>query len=61
MEFQKRNRKRDLEVVFLRENKKWIFKEIGEKYDITRVRARQLYMRMVRERERASKQMGIGA
>ena len=56
-----RNRRRDLEIVFLRENKKWIFKQIGERFNITRVRARQLYIRMARERERESKQMGIGA
>jgi hypothetical protein len=61
MEFQKRNRKRDLEIVFLRENKKWIFKEIAKKYGVTPARARQLYTRVVRERERANKHMGIGA
>jgi hypothetical protein len=61
MEFQKRNRRRDLEVVFLREKKKWIFKKIGERYGITPARARQLYTRVVRERDRASKKMGIGA
>jgi len=60
-ELKKRNHRRDLEIVFLRENKKWIFKKIAEKYGITRVRARQLYVRMVSERDRASTQMGIGA
>ena len=61
MELQKRNKRRDLEIVFLRENKKWIFKEIGDKYNISRVRARQLYIRMVRDRINVNKEMGIGA
>jgi hypothetical protein len=60
-ELKKRNHRRDLEIVFLRENKKWIFKKIGERFNITRVRARQLYVRMVSERDRANTQMGIGA
>ena len=61
MKLQVRDKRRDLEVVFLRENKKWIFPRIAEKYGITSARARQLYMRMVRERVHANKEMGIGA
>jgi len=56
-----RNRRRDLEIVFLRENKKWTYPQIAKRYDITKARARQLYLRMVRERLNVNKQMGIGA
>lgn len=56
-----RNKRRDLEIVFLRENKKWTYPKIAIKYNVTKARARQLYVRMALERERANKQMGIGA
>jgi len=56
-----RNKRRDLEIVFLRENKKWLFKKIAEKFNITKTRARQLYIRMVEERNNINKHMGIGA
>lgn len=59
-----RNKRRDLEILFLRNKKGWTFTRIGEKYDITKARARQVYSRIVAERkkeEETSKQMGIGA
>lgn len=56
-----RNRKRDLEIVFLRDKKKWTYPQIGEKYNITKARSRQLYMRIVSERLNVNKEMGIGA
>jgi hypothetical protein len=56
-----RNKRRDLEIVFLRENKKWLFSQIAEKYSISKARARQLYMRMVHEKMNVNKEMGIGA
>ena len=61
MRLQVRNDRRDREIVFLRENRKWTYVQIAQKYGITRVRARQLYMRMVNERENINQQMGIGA
>jgi len=54
-----RNKRRDLEIVFLRENKKWLFKNIAKKYNISNARARQLYVRTVHEN--VNKHMGIGA
>lgn len=59
LQFQKRNNRRDQDIVFLREQKQWSFGKIGEKYGITRVRVRQLYMRM--NEENVNKQIGIGA
>lgn len=58
-----RDHKRDLEIVFLRENRKWTYPKIAEKYNITKVRARQLYERIKYERtmKDGNKQMGIGA
>jgi hypothetical protein len=56
-----RDCKRDLEILFLRNVKEWTFTRIAQKYDITKGRARQLYVRMVSERDRANTQMGIGA
>jgi hypothetical protein len=57
-----RNHRRDLEVVFLRENKGWTYPQIGKKYDITKARARQLYLRVKQERAiEENKQVGIGA
>jgi hypothetical protein len=61
MELSKRNHRRDLEVVFLRENKKWTYPQIAKRYNITKVRARQVYIRTVNERKNVNKQMGIGA
>lgn len=58
-----RDHRRDLEIVFLRENRGWTYPKIAKKYDITKVRARQLYNRAKEEREmeKSNKQMGIGA
>ncbi len=59
-----RDHRRDLEIVFLRENKGWTFPEIGKKYNITKARAKQLYDRVKEEREeteKESKKLGIGA
>lgn len=59
-----RDYKRDLEVVFLRNNKGWTFTKIGEKYGITKARVRQVYYRIIAERkkeEETTKKMGIGA
>lgn len=58
-----RDHKRDLEIVFLRENKKWTYPKIAEKYNITKARARQLYARVKQEREmqKGNKKLGIGA
>lgn len=55
---QVRNHKRDLEILHMRHNQRMKFPEIAKKYGITKVRARQLYLRMVSERE--NKQLGIG-
>lgn len=54
MKLSVRDHKRDAEIVVLR-NKGWTFTQIGKKYDISKARARQLYMRIT------NKQMGIGA
>jgi DNA-directed RNA polymerase sigma subunit (sigma70/sigma32) len=64
MKFQPRNHKRDLEILYLRNVKGWTFPKIGQKYDITKARARQLYCRIVKDKKKeheASKKMGIGA
>lgn len=47
-----RDKKRDKEVLRLREKEKLLFKEIGERLGISKVRARQLYVRLVEEREK---------
>lgn len=61
MKLEVRNRRRDLEIVFLRENKKWVYSQIAKKYGISKARARQLYMRVVYERINVNREMGIGA
>lgn len=61
MKLQIRNHRRDLEIVFLRENKEWIYSKIAERFGITSARVRQLYTRMARERLNVNKEMGIGA
>jgi transcriptional regulator len=48
-----RDHKRDIEIVTLR-NKGWTFTQIAKKYDISKARARQVYMRAI------NKQMGTG-
>jgi len=58
MKLQVRNHKRDLEILHMRDNLKWTFPSIAIKYGITKVRARQLYVRAKSERE--NKQLGIG-
>ena len=58
MKLQVRNRKRDLEILHMRNNMKMTFPEIAKRYGLTKVRVRQLYMRIVSERE--NKQMGVG-
>jgi len=55
---QVRNHKRDLEILHMRNNLHMTFPEIAKKYGVTKVRVRQLYMRIVSERE--NKQLGIG-
>lgn len=47
-----RDKKRDKEVLKMREKEKLMFKEIGERLGISKVRARQLYVRLVKEREK---------
>jgi len=49
-----RDHKRDGEIFTLREDKKWTFTKIGKKYDISKARARQVYVRIL------NKRMGIG-
>jgi Sigma-70, region 4 len=59
-----RNHKRDLEILFLRNVRGWTLTAIGEKYNITKGRARVLYDRIAEEKkkeEESNKQMGIGA
>jgi len=59
-----RNRKRDLKVFHMRKNLKWTFVRIAQEFDISKARARQLYMRIAEERnegEDVSRRMGIGA
>ena len=53
-----RDRKRDLKVLHMRKNLKYTFTKIGEELDISKVRARQLYVRI--SGERTNKAMGIG-
>lgn len=58
-----RNRRRDVEILFLRDKKGLTFDAIGAKYDITKARARQLYYRVSSEKkreEKLNKQIGIG-
>lgn len=47
-----RDKKRDKEVLKMREKEKLMFKEIGDRLGISKVRARQLYVRLVKEREK---------
>ena len=61
MKAQMRDYKRDMRIVLCREEGKWTFLEIANKLGISKVRVRQLYRRIVAERENVSKQMGIGA
>jgi len=59
-----RNRKRDDEILWLRNVKGWTFVSIARKYDITKGRVRQVYYRAVADRKReeeSNKRMGIGA
>jgi DNA-directed RNA polymerase specialized sigma24 family protein len=57
-----RNKKRDLEILNLRNVKGWTYPKIAEKYDITKSRARQLYYRASNEKKgEMNKKMGIGA
>lgn len=58
MKLQVRDHKRDLEILHMRDNLHMTFPEIAKRYRLTKVRVRQLYMRVVSERE--NKQMGIG-
>jgi len=48
-----RDHKRDANILHLRD-KGWTFTRIGKKYDISKARVRQLYIRIV------NKRMGIG-
>lgn len=52
MLFCERDCKRDKEIVRLREVEKWIYKDIAKKFDISNARARQLYLRIVKERKK---------
>jgi DNA-directed RNA polymerase sigma subunit (sigma70/sigma32) len=46
----------------MRKNLKYTFKRIGQEFDISKARARQLYVRIVEERSKdVSRKMGIGA
>jgi DNA-directed RNA polymerase specialized sigma24 family protein len=59
-----RNKKRDLEILHLRNVKGWTYPKIAEKYDITKSRARQLYYRASNDKKKEveqSRKMGIGA
>lgn len=59
-----RDYKRDLKILHMRANLKWPYTKIAESLDISKARARQLYMRMAEERrneEKVNKAMGIGA
>lgn len=58
MKLQVRNHKRDLEILHMRDNMHMKFPEIAKKYEVTKVRIRQLYVRAKSERE--NKQLGIG-
>jgi hypothetical protein len=56
-----RDHNRDKDIVHLREHKKWTYVAIAEKHNITKARARELYLRMMKDREKVSRQLGIGA
>ena len=45
-----RDHKRDEAIYELREYSRWKFPRIGKKYNITSVRVRQIYLRMIKER-----------
>ena len=45
-----RDYKRDEAIHELREYDRWTFSRIGKKYNITSVRVRQIYLRMIKER-----------
>ena len=53
-----RDHRRDLEILHLRNKLGWTFTRIGEKYNISKGRARQLYDRIRNERENTK--LGIG-
>ena len=61
MKVQMRDYERDMKIVIFREKGEWTFLKIANKLDISKARVRQLYRRIVAERENISKQMGIGA
>jgi DNA-directed RNA polymerase sigma subunit (sigma70/sigma32) len=53
MKLSVRDHKRDADIISLRD-KGWTFTKIGKKYDISKARVRQLYIRVV------NKRMGVG-
>lgn len=53
MEAAVRDRKRDLKILHMRNNLQWTFIKIAAEFNISKVRARQLYMRVNGERKRA--------
>mgnify|MGYP001559871931 CR=1 FL=1 len=57
-----RDHDRDMKIVLYREKGGWPFPRIAEKFNISKSRARQIYERVVLERqENVNKHMGIGA
>lgn len=50
MLFCNRDKKRDKEILKMREKMKLTFVQIGKELGISKVRARQLYVRLVEER-----------
>ena len=61
MKIQVRDYERDMRIIWYREEGEQTFVEIANKLGISKARVRQLYRRIVAERENISKQMGIGA
>lgn len=60
MKVQVRDYERDMKIVIFRE-KGETFLKIANRLGISKARVRQLYKRIVADRENISKQMGIGA
>lgn len=53
----KRNKERDREIIRLRDRLRMTFKEIAKQLGISAPRVRQLYVRLVKEREQANAEL----
>jgi hypothetical protein len=51
MDLSVRDYKRDLKILYMRDKLNWTFAKIGKEYNISKARARQVYIRVSVERK----------